>query len=216
MVITGLKSFVNIFFIKKENGYIMVDTGMNSKAVDSAFRGTGISPDLVSHIIITHGHQDHYGGAAHARELTGASVIAHESALEAMRSGTSEKLISHSMTGRIISFLMPKQKVRPVEADIIIQDEFSLQDGDHAIRILHTPGHSKGSVSIVLESGEIFCGDLLRGRPGKLNFSIWYDNYDDMVESLRKIEALEPEIIYLSHGSPITNEDLGNFLANLK
>ena len=79
-VLTAHLGHFNIYFIQTDDGYILVDTGMavNQKQLDEAFSKAGINPQEVKLIVITHGHADHIGNVAYAKELSGADVLCQE------------------------------------------------------------------------------------------------------------------------------------------
>lgn len=126
----------------------------------------------VTTALITHGHSDHVNGLAELIGATGARVIGHVDALAMLSVGDSEHVALHG--GETLAF------------------------GDHSIEVLHTPGHSQGSLSFLTE-GRLFCGDTLNvgsvGRPGPDRQSV-----DDLWRSLRRIRELPDEtIIYPGH-----------------
>lgn len=71
----------NIYFIETASGYILVDAGMlrMEGELDGAFKTAGVDPNGVRLIIATHGHLDHIGSMAYAREVSGGEVLCHRS-----------------------------------------------------------------------------------------------------------------------------------------
>jgi glyoxylase-like metal-dependent hydrolase (beta-lactamase superfamily II) len=113
--------------------------------------------------------------------------------------------------GRFLSALlaatvMPRLKIAAATVDVVMPDDgMSLQPYGVGGRILHTPGHTLGSVSIVLDAGDAIVGDLamnripLRLHPGLPIFA------EDMTQVKRSIETLlaaGARIIYPAHGKP--------------
>ncbi|MCL2776264.1 MAG: MBL fold metallo-hydrolase, partial [Oscillospiraceae bacterium] len=97
----------------------------------------------LEYIILTHGHLDHILGVNAFREKTGAKVAAHE--LETEYLEDTEKSMSGGET---------------VSADILLKENDILTFGDISLRVIHTPGHTKGSCCLVCESEKvIFSGD---------------------------------------------------------
>lgn len=100
-------------------------------------RAVGLDPKRITHIVITHGHGDHYGGAAWLRDTYGARLIssaADWAAMDAMRS-----------SGKTIGpFALPPER------DQTISDGETRQFGNTALRFFVTPGHTVGTVSTLI------------------------------------------------------------------
>jgi len=200
---------VNIFFIKTNNGYILVDSGIpgQEKRIGDAFSKLGINPRSVTHIILTHGHLDHIGCLAYDRELTGAKVICHRSIADKLTAGEYEEAVPRSAFWKIcngpVSWLL-QSRLRPVTPDVLFDEVLSLAEFGVRGKIIHTPGHSPGSCSIILENGEALIGDLVReNRFGKIDTGLFFDNLEQILESLEIVASYNPAIIFLSHGGII-------------
>jgi glyoxylase-like metal-dependent hydrolase (beta-lactamase superfamily II) len=120
--------------------------------------------------LITHGHSDHVNGVAALIEATGAKVAGHR----------------HEMTALEVSH---------PGATIALEDGQRLALGSLEVEILHTPGHSEGSLSFLVD-GRLFCGDTLSvgnmGRPGPGPNSVM-----DLWESVQRIARLPVETVIL-------------------
>lgn len=96
--------------------------------------------------------------------------------------------------------------IAPLDVDILAgDDDFSLTEYGIPGKVVHTPGHSPGSVSIVLANGDTFVGDLamnnfpVRFSPGLPPFG---DDVQVIKESWRKLKSLGAKTIYPAHGKP--------------
>jgi hydroxyacylglutathione hydrolase len=119
----------------------VIDPAWDVEAVIDASRSRGLR---ISTVLLTHGHSDHSHGTADVVGRTGAAVLVHSAELPELR--------------------------RHYEGPVVeLAGDEDLRLGDVPLRILHTPGHSEGSVSI-LGDGQLFTGDMLAvgsvGRPG--------------------------------------------------
>jgi hydroxyacylglutathione hydrolase len=203
----------NIYLIKTESGYILVDAGMpgQGKALDGAFAELGVDPKSVQLIVVTHGHLDHIGSIAHAQQVTGGSVLCHRSFAESLESGESEKAVprTKNLGVRLMNYLTKWMSFTGVEPDIVMDDEFDLNEYGIAGKIIHTPGHSASSISIILGNGEALIGDMVRDEDsGEIGLGVFYEDKEVLLDSLQRVAAYEPRIIYLSHGTHIDNSTM--------
>jgi glyoxylase-like metal-dependent hydrolase (beta-lactamase superfamily II) len=101
-----------------------------------------------------------------------------------------------------------------IAPDIVVDEEFDLAEFGVAGRIIHTPGHSASSISIVLDNGEALIGDLVRGEaPDDVALGMFYEDKETLLASLEEVAAHEPRIIYLSHGTHIDDRALRSAIA---
>lgn len=172
-------SFTNVFLIRGRTGCVLVDTGDPGKAglILKRLAAHGVAPEDIRLILITHGHIDHFGSAAALRERTGAPVAIHALDTEAVRQGIhlpgsfnpTHWLVTLAMR---ISGVAGGDRAPAFELDVVFEDErrldeytsASLSASGVAGRVIHTPGHTPGSVSVLLDSGEAIVGDLVMGQ----------------------------------------------------
>jgi glyoxylase-like metal-dependent hydrolase (beta-lactamase superfamily II) len=89
------------------------------------------------------------------------------------------------------------------EPDLLLEDGQSLAEHGFDAKILYTPGHSKGSISILTGSGDLICGDMFNNVRGRILKSI-----DE--GGLERLRELEIETVYPGHGAPFSMEQLTN------
>ena len=131
---------------------------------------------ILDYIILTHGHFDHILGANAFKEKTGAKVAAHECEIEYLENPN--KSMTSLQGGGVVS------------ADIVLKENDILNFGDITLRVIHTPGHTKGSCCFVCESKKVmFSGDtLFKGSIGR--YDLYGGNYVTLLESLQKIKSV--------------------------
>jgi hydroxyacylglutathione hydrolase len=215
----------NVFFIQTEHGQILVDAGMpgDPETLDEVFATAGVDPSTIGLIVVTHGHMDHMGLTAYAKEITGAKVLCHQSLSGKLASGEIEDSVAQNMMGRFINFMAGIQEVtgggdiEGVQADILVDDSFDLSEYGLSGKVVHTPGHSQGSLSIVLDNGEALIGDMVRDEgDGEIGPGMFYEDKEALVASLEEVVLFDSRTIYLSHGNTIDNTELRNAVAALK
>jgi glyoxylase-like metal-dependent hydrolase (beta-lactamase superfamily II) len=201
--------YYNVYFIRTDGGYILVDTGMpgDSRALQKTFSKAGLKPQDVKLIIITHAHVDHVGSVAYAKRVTGADVLCHESAAPFIRAGKSSPVVAYSLLSKLLSAISPS-KYKPVEPDIVVTDKFDLRDFGIAGQVIHTPGHTQGSVTVLLESGEMLLGDMVRGTGVDIHIGSFYEDKKALLQNLEKLAACGANKIYMSHGDVTDSETL--------
>ena len=200
---------VNAFIIRGKRP-VIVDTGYpgSAPAILDRLTENGIDPKSVSLILITHGHADHFGSAADLRERTGARVAIHKLDAEAARKGQDPPLSPTGAIGRLFMSLLARRgmaKAPSFEPDILIEGEMDLKKFGVDGKIIHTPGHTPGSVSIALPGGEVIVGDLImRGmlRWWQPNYPLFADNMAQLNESIQLILRRKPTKIFSGHGGP--------------
>jgi hydroxyacylglutathione hydrolase len=211
--------FTNVFLIRGYTGCVLVDTGNPGKAdrILERLAEHGVAPADVRLILITHGHIDHFGSAAELRERTGAPVAIHALDANAVRQGIHQP-DSLQPTRRLIALLMRISVLRNLavpdrapafEPDSVFEGEQCLDEYGLAGRVIPTPGHTPGSVSVLLDSAEAIVGDMVIGdflrllrKPGPPIIA-W--DLERNRESVRGFLDLSPRIVYVGHGGPFDN-----------
>ena len=147
-------------------------------------------------LVNTHGHSDHAEAVAALRQLAGAALAIHE--LDA-------PMLSDPLLSGAAMWGFPHQKASP---DRLLKegDRIELPASDLHLSVLHTPGHTPGSICL-LGDGVFFSGDcLFAGGIGRTDLPGGDDRA--MLASLRRLATLDPHlIVYPGHGPPTTIAD---------
>jgi glyoxylase-like metal-dependent hydrolase (beta-lactamase superfamily II) len=143
---------------------VLVDTGApgDLKRILAALKDHGVEPGQLALILLTHGHSDHAGCAAELRRRTGAQIALHVGDAPLARIGQNGVLAAQDMMGRLIRPFI-NEPYEAFEPDLIFHEGLSFEPYGLRGRVLPTPGHTPGSVSVVLANGEALIGDVLRG-----------------------------------------------------
>ena len=212
-IIAITSSIVNAFIIRGERS-IIIDTGVPGfgSNILAGMQKKGIKPGDISLILITHGHHDHYGSLGVLKEKTGAPVAVHKADAGPLKTGINPELHPIGAKGKFMvsmSKFIRTPDMKGVEADILIENEMDLGKYGVAGKAIHTPGHTTGSLSVVLDDGSVFIGDMIFGgfiRQKTPNFPYICQDTQALLKSVQAVFDLKPKIIYASHGGPFTPE----------
>jgi metallo-beta-lactamase class B len=139
-----VKVFDNLYFVGQtgysawaittSDGIILVDAiydySVEAEVVDG-LKSLGLDPKQIRYVVVSHGHLDHAGGAALLQDRFKAKVIAHKEDWDLMARNT-----------------QPWPKPR---RDIEVGDDYRLKLGDTTVHLIHTPGHTPGTLSTLFE-----------------------------------------------------------------
>lgn len=209
-------NFTNVFLVRGRTGCVLVDAGNPGKEelILKRLAEHGVESGDLRLILITHGHTDHFGSAAALQKRTGAPVAVHALDADALRQGihqpdslqATSRLLALLMGVSILRNLAAPDRAPALEPDIVFEEAWRLDEYGVAGRVIPTPGHTPGSVSVLLDSGEAIVGDMVMGqlmgllhRPGPPPVA-W--DLERNWESLRQLLALSPRIVYVGHGGP--------------
>ncbi len=142
----------------------LIDPGFSGAELERVLEAAETDGVIIKYIIATHFHQDHIGGAGELIERTGAELVAHE-----------DEVRSLDNLG--------------MKTDLIVRDQDLLVLGGLSVRIIHTPGHSPGSICIYTHR-KLFTGDtLFVGGCGRADFprSDPEALYDSLYEKIMRL-----------------------------
>ena len=191
----------------------MIDTGISfdRSRIEHALERNGIFPEAV---VLTHTHFDHVGNAAWLAREYGAVVIVHEDESEALALGDSTlPKGTYKLTKGIISLgkrIAPVLKYEPCTADHLFKDTFDLLRFGIRGYIFHTPGHSPGGATVVIDDIVAIAGDSIIGTIPGSPFPPFADDEALLVRSWKKMIDTGCHTFIPGHGKPVSREELIN------
>lgn len=182
MEVIKIEGMANTYIVyDEETKYaIAIDPSYNGHKVEQACNQEGLK--LVA-ILMTHGHFDHIGNLAGLRMSTKAKVYIHQEDAEMLTDGTKNLSIWGSSGAPVLA----------EPADVLIHGDETLKVAGMTVKVLHTPGHTKGSVCYIIGDC-LFSGDtLFRMSIGRTDFA--GGSMKEMEQSLEKLGSLEGDYI---------------------
>ncbi|MBC8274990.1 MAG: MBL fold metallo-hydrolase [Chloroflexi bacterium] len=212
-------------YLIRDAGTILVNAGTpdKSRKFSKALSRLSINPRDISLILLTHCHWGHMGSVAELKALTGAKVAIHQNGKdwverEGLVTGPPPTTslwgsLARATAARLLTATVsyPRTTVDLVLGD----DEFSLSNYGINGTVLHTPGHSSDSVSLLLDTGDAFLGDLaMNGFPMRIGpgMPFFAEDVDAVREGWRLLLQKGAKTFYPAHGKPFAADRLRRLL----
>ncbi len=183
----------NTYVLESGGVFAVVDPAEENAELLNFLKGKN-----VEYVLLTHGHFDHISGVNSVVRETGAKVCVHSLDGEMLLDGN--KSLYNSHFGGIQA---------PIKADILLNDGDELNFGEMNVRVMHTQGHTNGSVCYILENERIiFSGDTLfrlsAGRTDLAGINPVLAGRNELA-SLKKLSNLSGDyMVYPGHGEETT------------
>jgi hydroxyacylglutathione hydrolase len=214
-IISYRAGFTNVYLLINNGSCLLIDTGSRGESgkIVRWIKRSGYAIDSLKYIFLTHTHYDHAGSAAELKNISGAKVIVHaseagflENGFTPIPKGTSALFKFISWAGKYSPSIEEKVAGYPrLKPEIIFKEELDLQSFGFDAKITHTPGHTLGSSSLLLDD-QAFVGDCMFNMRGTI-----YPGFADDEVKLRntwsKILNWEVKWFFPSHGKRFSIEN---------
>lgn len=207
---------VNAHLVVASNGAILVDAGLpdTEDVVAKVLRDRKMAWSDIKLIVITHAHIDHAGNAGRLRALTGAPVCAHQGDLDHYRQHKHMTFCATGVFGRVFYRTgLIQRTYQPFEPDILLEGDQSLDLKPYGVagRVVPTPGHTSGSLSVALDDGQALVGDLISSgillggivMTGRAKRPPFEDDPARVADALDGLAADGCHNFYMGHGGPL-------------
>jgi len=199
---------INCYLLETGTNYILIDTGCSNKRKDleKKLESADCQPGNLKLIVLTHGDFDHSGNAAYLHERFGAEIAMHPDDSGIVERGNIcwNRKKWNTFIRIIAPVIFRFGKSHRFKPDHYIEEGYDLTVYGFNARIIHIPGHSKGSIG----DGDLFCGDLIVNR-GKPRLNPLIDDRAAANVSIEKLNNLNIRTVYPAHGRPFPMEMLG-------
>jgi glyoxylase-like metal-dependent hydrolase (beta-lactamase superfamily II) len=210
---------VNVFLLEGDE-LVMIDSGdgtnSSMKKLSDELETLGFELNEISMIINTHEHIEHFGGNATIKDVSGARILAHKLAaplIEDMRKQMPSKSDLMDIPEEISSsyrkfrFAM-YEDLKTTNVDVRLQGNESILIDDSSLKVIYTPGHTRGHICIYEEEDEIlFAGDMVieNGTPDTGALPGQYGDMTDFLNSLHRLKDLKIKRLLQSHGEEVSD-----------
>jgi hydroxyacylglutathione hydrolase len=196
----------NVFLLTNGKADILVDTGPGFMWKTLLERLGKLHVNKIDLLILTHSHFDHAANAANIREKYNARVIIHKSETGYLTSGDNilpsgtnsfTKFLVRTFEGKFRSVAL----YQPCKYDYAIDDIFELSDFGFNAYLMHTPGHTEGSVSVITDNEIALVGDTMFGVFWWTAFPPFASDPGRLLKSWEKLLKTGCRLFIPSHGS---------------
>jgi glyoxylase-like metal-dependent hydrolase (beta-lactamase superfamily II) len=210
-------TFVNAFLAKVKGGFILIDTGLSMfwEKLESELIAAGCFPDKIKLVIITHGDFDHTGNCLKLQEKYKLKIAMHKDDSAMAENGVFQKRKVRKLSARIFMFIRKLKKRKfdldKFKPDLYLTDGQDLSEYGWDAKIIHIPGHTKGSIGILTNDGILFAGDMFTNRK-KPDTATYIENQADLETSYARLKAMNIKTVYPGHGRPFEMEEIASKL----
>ncbi len=205
--------FVNVFLIQAGEGYILIDTGMGQQwnQLETKLLRAGCLPGKLKLVVITHGDFDHTGNCAQLKKKYQAKIAMHRGDTAMVKTGVPLNRHTRTFMGKIFLLLGKVSSWRigfeTFQPDILLEDGQDLREYGLSAKIIYTPGHTKGSITVLTSNGELFVGDTFANRT-RPDLAPFIQDFQELHDSIAKLKRLKAKVVYPGHGKPFPYKDL--------
>ena len=222
--------FVCLFLLAGEECSLLIDTGMDKTPAESLFpymAASGLDPESIRHVLVSHADFDHFAGNAAVRQAAPhANFMCHD--LDRVMVEDIERLIwdrygefvaDHGIDDGDEAREFIRANSRTVPMDLTLQGGETIRlGGDWRVQVLHTPGHSRGHLSVYDARSRtlIICDAALYNAvmtsDGAPAFPPTYRYVDTYVSSMARFGGMEVETLLTGHYPAYRGQEVAEFL----
>lgn len=205
------------FLLSNGQKNILIDTATPSKwnALNKKLNSLGLKK--IDLLVLTHSHFDHAGNASRIKENYNAEVLIHRTEVAYLEKGESIPPVgANSFARLLVRFLsiLPASfsKYEPCKSDYMIDDNFNLSDFGFNSYLIHTPGHTPGSISLIVDDEIALTGDAMFGFRGLTISPPFASDKNQLKSSWYKLLNTNAKLFIPSHGLSLDRSFVERYL----
>lgn len=206
----------NVTLVEKGMHHVLVDSGPVESlgTIEQLLKARGLTLDDLEAVVLTHGHSDHAGNAR-AMQLRGVPIFAGQDDLDMLKAGKNRDFTPTGPDAVLLGGVL-SHTFTPVTPDSLFKEDTSMANLGIPMEVRMTPGHTAGSVSVVVAGKVAVVGDMVRsgdlgatvntGQPRTHYFHEDMAKDNEALDGLLKDERITT--YFVGHGSPVTRDAL--------
>ena len=201
----------NAYFIPTAKGNILVDTSVRSDytKLRRHIKSLHLVSPEVTYLVLTHSHFDHCQNVKQIKEEDECQVILGEHEAECVKKGYTPIPMGAYTFTKFLSQIGKRMGSKrfgyhSFVADILVKDKYELMKEDIKIDLISTPGHSIGSISVIVDDDIAIVGDTIIGVISDWIYPPFADDGVELISSWQKLLTTGCTLFLPGHGSPIT------------
>lgn len=196
---------VNCYIVVNGDRAILIDTGRKKYREKILEKCKEFHVTL---IVLTHGHMDHCQNAAYLSDALQVPIAMSEGDRNLIPDNRKQSLSAKTFLGKVVLYVslrsFEKDYLQPFEPSIYLKDGDNLKEYGIDAKVIELPGHTKGSIGLLVENDKLFVGDALMNMFYP-TVSMLYTDEGEMLESVKYISQTGNTTIYFGHGKPKRN-----------
>ncbi len=206
----------NCYLVACNGKYLLIDTGPKfmRSFLHKRLQKLGVTASTLTGLILTHSHYDHAENAAWINKVYNTQVFIHSNEAEMLQQGKNPLVHGTNPGSYFLTDILRLNSVmllthyEPVTADVVVANSLDLSSLGFKGYIIHTPGHSPGSMSVIIDNEIAIVGDAMFGIFKKKIFPPFAWNARQMVSSWRNLLDTGCTVFLPAHGSTRSREVL--------
>jgi hydroxyacylglutathione hydrolase len=158
---------------------------------------------------------DHVGNCAKLQEKYKCKIAMHKDDSLMVENGLLLKRKARSLTAKVFSIIRRlfrrKFTFDKFKPDVYLSEGQNLNEYGFNAKVLHIPGHTKGSIGILTDDGNLFAGDTFTNKR-KPEIANYIENHLELENSINRLKKMNIKMIYPGHGKPFEMEQLARKL----
>lgn len=215
--------YSNAYLLVGERRPVLVDTGSRGDArrIEAACDALGVKVSDLGLILHTHVHSDHFGNTVALAAAAKCPISYHPADRALAEQGHNGRLQGIGTRGRVLSHLLSHLPFQTASLDLPAFEGQRLDEFGVAATILHTPGHTPGSISVLTDDGDAIVGDMLMGGhvggalwPSRPYFHYFADDLSLAMDSVDRVLRASCRRLFVGHGGPLAHGAVARWRAS--